>query len=64
MAHKWADWLHNPCRLEGPQRFRAGGQSQQWPTSGRIGYITPVVYGVPNKISSGPQKDAFLKVFY
>ena len=24
VAHKWARWLHNPCRLGGPHRFRAG----------------------------------------
>ena len=24
LAHKWADWLHNPCHLEGPQRFGRG----------------------------------------
>ena len=24
VAHKWAGWLHNPCHLGGPQRFRAG----------------------------------------
>ena len=27
VAHKWAKWLHNPCRLGGPHRFRAGGRS-------------------------------------
>ena len=21
MAHKWADWLHHPCRAGGPERF-------------------------------------------
>ena len=25
VAHKWARWLYNPCRLGGPHRFRAGG---------------------------------------
>ena len=35
VAHKWARWLHNPCRLGGPHRFRAGGRirsgsSQKW----------------------------------
>ena len=25
-AHKWARWLHNPCRLGGPHRFTAGGR--------------------------------------
>ena len=24
VAHPWAQWLHNPCRLGGPQRFKAG----------------------------------------
>ena len=24
LAHKWADWRHNPCRLGGPQHFTAG----------------------------------------
>ena len=24
VAHKWARWLHNPCRLGAPHRFRAG----------------------------------------
>ena len=28
MSHKWADWLHNPCRLGGPQRLIARGQNQ------------------------------------
>ena len=25
VVHKWARWLHHPCRLGGPNRFRAGG---------------------------------------
>ena len=25
VGHKWARWLHDPCRLRGPHRFRAGG---------------------------------------
>ena len=24
VAHKWARWLHNPCRLGDPHRFIAG----------------------------------------
>ena len=78
MAHKWADWLHHPCRMGGPQRFRArdkirsgphvdglatslmpygrsptpekGGENHKWPTNGRIGYITPAAWGVPNAL--------------
>ena len=26
VAHKWARWLHNPCRLGGAHHFRAGGK--------------------------------------
>ena len=25
VAQKWARWLHKPCRLGDPHRFRAGG---------------------------------------
>ena len=28
VAHKWATWLHNPCRLGGPHRFIAGAESE------------------------------------
>ena len=28
VAHNWARWLHNLCRLGGSQRFRAGAQSE------------------------------------
>ena len=42
VAHKWARWLHNPCRLGGPHRFRAGGGGGwRWPTSGQGGYMAP-----------------------
>ena len=53
MAHKWARWLHNLCRLGGPHRFRAGGQNKKWPTSGQGGYITPAAYGVPTVTERG-----------
>ena len=26
VAHKWARWLHNPCRLGDPHRLRAWGK--------------------------------------
>ena len=26
VAHKWARWLHHPCRLGDPLRFKAGGK--------------------------------------
>ena len=56
VAHKWAEVLHPPCVLGGPQRK---GQSQRWPTSGRKCYITPAFPGVPkqgDKIKGGPQE--------
>ena len=34
--HGWADWLHNPCHLGGPRRFRAGNKSSGGPQMGRL----------------------------
>ena len=31
VAHKWARWLHHPCRLGDPRRFRAGGKIRSGP---------------------------------
>ena len=28
VAHKWARWLHNPCRKGGPHRFTTGGGAE------------------------------------
>ena len=36
VAHKWARWLHNPCRLGGPDRFRAGGRIRSGPKVGKV----------------------------
>ena len=57
MAHKWARWLHNPCRLGGPHRFKAGGHNQKWPTSGQVGYITPASLGVPGALEGGAKSE-------
>ena len=35
-AHMWADWLHHPCRLGGPQLFRAGDKIRIGPTCGKL----------------------------
>ena len=76
VAHMWADWLHLPCRIGGPQcsiagdkircgphvggwtsspllyrgspMLHSGGENRKWPTCGRIAYMTPAVWGVPN----------------
>ena len=31
VAHKWARWLHHPCRLGDPHRLRAGGKIRSGP---------------------------------
>ena len=36
VAHKWARWLHNPCRLGGPHRFGAGGRIRSGPQVGEV----------------------------
>ena len=36
VAHKWADWLHNPCHLGGPQRFGAGDKVCSGPQVGGL----------------------------
>ena len=48
VAHKWADWLCHPRRLGWSPMLWSGGQNQKWPTSGRINYVTPAVWGGPN----------------
>ena len=53
VAHKWARWLHNPCRLGGSPPLQSGGQNQRWPTSGQGGYITPAALGGPHRFRAG-----------
>ena len=36
MAHLWARWLLNPCRLGDPLRFRAGGRIRNGPLVGKV----------------------------
>ena len=31
VVHKWADWLHHPCHMGGPHRFRAGDTIRSGP---------------------------------
>ena len=49
MAHMWAHWLPNPCRLGGPQ-CSARGQNQNWPTCGHCGTVAHAVLVVPNAL--------------
>ena len=57
VAHKWARWLHHPCRLGDPHRLRAGGQNQKWPTSGQGGYITLAASGIPTATKRGAKSE-------
>ena len=36
VAHKWARWLHHPCRLGGANLFRAGSRIRGAPQVGRV----------------------------
>ena len=36
VAHKWARWLQNPCRLGGPHRFTARGRIRGGPQEGKV----------------------------
>ena len=60
VAHKWAKWLPDPCRIGDPHRFRAGAKSEvahkwaKWlPHPYRIG--DPHRFRAGGKIRSGPQ---------
>ena len=57
VAHKWARWLHHPCRLGDPHRLKAGGRNQKWPTSGQGGYITPAASGIPTASERGAKSE-------
>ena len=53
MAHLWARWLCNPCRLGDLLRFTAGGKNQKWPTCGQGGYVTRAASGIPSASERG-----------
>ena len=36
MAHLWARWVLNSCRLGDPLRFRAGGKIRSGPLVGKV----------------------------
>ena len=36
VAHLWARWLLNPCRLGDPLRLRAGGRIRSGPLVGKV----------------------------
>ena len=54
VAHKWARWLHNPCLLGGPSRFRAGGRIRGGPDLGKVA-TSPLPTGGSPPLQSGGQ---------
>ena len=36
VAHKWARWLHHPCCLGDPHRFKVGGKIRSGPYMGKV----------------------------
>ena len=59
VAHMWADWLHHPCRLGGPQSFTAGNKVESGPRVGGLGTLPlpsggPQRFGAGDGIGSGP----------
>ena len=55
VAHKWAWWRNNPCRLGGPQHFTAGENITSGPPMGVVALRGPQHFKVGDKIRSGPR---------
>ena len=54
VAHKWASWLHHPCRLRAPQRFRAGDKNRSGPQVATLA-TSPLPSGRSPTLHSGGQ---------
>ena len=55
---KWAVWLHNLCRLGGPQRFRAGDKIGSGPRVGGLGHKGSITQECPKR-GVGSEKEPF-----
>ena len=47
----------SPLPYRGAPPLQSGGQNQKWPTSGRIGYLTPAVSGIPTASKRGAKSE-------
>ena len=57
VAHKWANWLPDPCRIGDPRRFKAGGKIRSGPQVGRLA-TSPLPYrGSPPLQSRGAKSE-------
>ena len=54
VAHKWANWLHHPCSIREPHRFRAGGKIRSGPQMGEMA-TSPLPYRGAPLLQSGGQ---------
>ena len=47
----------SPLPYRGSPPLQSGGQNQEWPTSGQIGYLTPAVSGSPTASKRGAKSE-------
>ena len=47
----------SPLPYRGSPPLQSGGQNQKWPTSGRNGYLTPAVSGIPTASERGAESE-------
>ena len=47
----------SPLPYRGAPPLQSGGQNQKWPTSGRSGYLTPAVSGIPSTAERGAKSE-------
>ena len=57
VAHLWAKWLHHPCRLGNPHRFRAEGEIRSGHLVGKVATsLLPSRASPPLQSGAGNQK--------
>ena len=54
LAHKWAQWLPQPCRIGDPNRCRAGGKIRSGPQVGKLA-TSPLPYRGAPPLENGGQ---------
>ena len=57
VAHTWARWLHNPCRLGDQHRFKAGGKIRSGPYMGKVATSPLLPRGSPPLQSGGQNQE-------
>ena len=57
VAHKWAKWLPQPCRIGEPHRCRAGGKIRSGPQVGEVAMSPLAVSGSPTTAERGAKSE-------